>query len=215
MTIRVILADDHAIFLAGLVRLLEDDPDFTVVATATRSDEALRLISESRPDMVLLDVEMPPTSGLAVARAVKQDHPAARVILLTARLTDDQAVEALQLGVEGVVLKSMAPHQLLQCMKKVHAGGTWIESESTARALSRLRQRSDSDRAIGENLTAREIEVLRVAATGAPNREIARRLFISEGTVKMHLHSIYEKLSLSGRVDLMAYARKHGVGDVE
>lgn len=211
--IRLLLADDHAIFLAGLERLLRDEDDFEIVATATTTEQAMALVREHRPDVAVLDVEMPAKSGLAVARAVKDEAMATKVVLLTAKLSDSQAVEALQLGVEGVVLKAMAAHQLVQCIRKVHAGGTWIESESTARALTKLRQRSESERQVGGRLTAREVEVLRIAATGAPNREIARRLFISEGTVKMHLHAIYEKLSLTGRVELMAYARRHALDE--
>ncbi|HET7711148.1 MAG TPA: response regulator transcription factor [Thermoanaerobaculia bacterium] len=211
MSIRLVIADDHTMFLAGLERLLRDEKDFEVLAAVTRTSQAIRAIREKRPDVAVLDVQIPEETGLGVVRAIRSEKLPTRVVLLTASLGAREAVESVELGVEGVILKDMAAHQLVQCIRKVHAGGKWIETGSTQRALAAILDRSQTERKLAAALTAREFEVFRVAATGVPNREIAQRLFISEGTVKMHLHAIYEKLGLSGRVELMAHAQKLGI----
>ncbi len=209
--IRLVIADDHAMFLAGLGRLLSDENDFEIAAACTRTGEAIRAIRDKKPDVAVLDVQMPEDTGLGVVRAIRKEKLPTRVVLLTASVSDSQALEAAQLGVEGIILKEMAAHLLVQCIRKVHAGGRWVETGSTQRAFTAMLDRSEAERDLAAVLTAREIEVFRVAATGVPNREIARRLFISEGTVKMHLHAIYEKLGLSGRVQLMSHAQKLGL----
>ena len=198
-------------FVSALEHLLREEAELDVVATATDSDRALDLIRKTKPDIAVLDVRMPPDGGLAVARTLQNDRSATRVVILAAGLGQQEAMLAMQLGVRGVILKEMAPTHLIRCIQKVHAGGEWFEMKSASKAISSLLARENNERDLQSVLTPREYEVLRVAASGISNLEIAEKLSVGEGTVKMHLHSIYDKLSLRGRVDLMAFAHKRGL----
>lgn len=210
--IRVVVADDHQIVVEGLERLLTDY-GFSVTGTATTSSEAIALARRLQPDILLLDLRLPPAGGLAVLRTLRDEALPSRPILLTAALGDRDAIEARQLGVRGVVLKEMPSRQLVQCIRKVHAGGEFMEMASTTRAMDLLTKRERSREHLQGVLTARELEVLRAAATGAPNAEIGRRLSIGAGTVKMHLYSIYKKLKINSRVELMMYATRSGLAE--
>ena len=211
MTIRVVLADDHPFFLDGLVQFLDREPDIEVVARCVDGEEALRAVLELRPDVLLLDLRMPGLDGVAVLRELARGRSPTRVVLLTAAVHEDDLMEALRLGVRGVVLKEMAPRLLVQCLRKVHAGERWVEIKSTAQALDKLLQREEATRTVAGVLTQREIEIARLVAGGLQNKEIAARLAITEGTVKVHVHSIYLKLKLSTRVGLMRWAEEHGL----
>jgi len=133
------------------------------------------------------------------------------VVILTASIQEEQLLEALRLGVRGVVLKEMAPALLVQCVRKVHSGGQWIERDSARRALEKILERQAGARALGEFLTSREAQIVTLIAKGMRNKEIAEKLFISEGTVKIHLHNIYEKLGVDGRLALMRYTQEKGL----
>lgn len=211
MAIRVALADDHPIVLDGLEQLFRLEPDITVVARCRTADEALRAIRTASPDVLVLDLLMPGGSGLELLRAVSDEACPTRIVLLTAVADDDQLLEAIRLGASGVVLKDMAPQVLLEAVREVHDGGQWLEKGLGGRALRRLLSRERRAQAASALLSARECEILRLVATGLPNRAIAERLSISEGTVKVHVHNIYEKLDVSGRVELAIYAREHGL----
>jgi two-component system, NarL family, nitrate/nitrite response regulator NarL len=211
MTMRLVLADDHPLFLDGLEQLLRLEPDLEVVARCIDGEEALRAVRDLKPDILLLDLHMPGKDGLAVLRELARERSPTRVVLLTAALHEDDVLEALQLGVKGVVLKEMAPRLLIQCLRKVHAGGRWVETRSTAKALDRLLQREAGSREAAGVLTQRETEIVRLVASGLQNKEIAQRLAITEGTVKVHVHSIYLKLKVSNRVGLMRWAEERGL----
>lgn len=193
-------------------RLLSDE-GFEVSAAAFTSDDAIAQTIRFKPDILVLDVRLPPAGGLAVARAIHEAKLHTRVVILTAALTDREALDARQAGVRGVVLKEMPSRQLVLAIRKVHAGGDFLEMMSTSRAISLLTKRESSLHHLQTVLTTRELEVLRAAATGAPNAEIARRLSIGSGTVKMHLYSIYKKLRVNSRVELMMYATRNGIGE--
>ena len=211
MPIRLVIADDHPLVLDGLERLFQADPDFTVVARCRDGDEALGAAREHRPDLLILDIRMPGRDGLAVLREVRKEQLPTRVVLLTAEVDEDAVVEALRLGARGIVLKEMAPHMLVQCVRKVHAGEQWIERRSFGRALDKMLRREAGAREMGRTLTPREIAITRMIAGGLRNKEVAEKLNISEGTVKIHLHNIYEKLALDGRLALSLYARDKGL----
>jgi DNA-binding NarL/FixJ family response regulator len=133
-------------------------------------------------------------------------------VLLTAALDETEALEAIRLGVQGVVLKEMAPRLLLQCVRTVYAGGQWLERRSTAHALKKMLDRENAAQVVAKaKLTPREVEIVRAVATGLRNREIAEKLNVSEGTIKVHLHNIYEKVSVDSRVALTLYARDQGL----
>ena len=211
MGIRILLADDHPIVLDGLEALFRLESDFAVVGRCRSGDEVLPAVRQHKPDVLLLDIRMPGMSGMEVLRALRRERLATRVVLLAAAFEDDQVVEALRLGVRGMVLKELAPPLLIECVRRVHAGGQWIEQQASGRALESLIRRDTAEQEAGRELTPREIELVRLAASGLRNREMARRLEISEGTVKMHLHNIYRKLKLENRVAIANYARQRGL----
>ena len=209
--IRVVLADDHPLMLKALGDLLLEEGGFKVEAQCPDGDAALSAVRTYRPDVVVLDVRMPCGDGIAVLRAIKTERLPTRVVLLAACLDDEQMLEATRLGVGGVVLKEMAPRLVVQCIRKVAAGEPWLERRAAARAFEMLLRREAGAREIGKILTAREIEVLRMTASGLRNRALADRLNISEGTVKTHLHSIYGKINVSSRAELFFYCQEKGL----
>ncbi|HYG65329.1 MAG TPA: response regulator transcription factor [Thermoanaerobaculia bacterium] len=216
MPIRLILADDHPIILDGLQQLFRLEPDFEVVACCRDGEETLKALRLHAPDILVLDIRMPRGDGLAVLRALAgeklaEEKPATRVVLLTAAVEENQLVEALELGVGGVVLKEMAPRLLVEAVREVHGGGRWLDQGSTHRALDKLLQREANSRETARLLTPRELEIVRMVARGLRNRAIAEQLFITEGTVKIHLHNIYQKVEVDGRLELTLYAQSRGL----
>ena len=209
MSIRLVLADDHPVILSGLQHLLGTDPGFQVVACANNGAEAVEAVARHKPDLLVIDLSMPVLNGLGAVRELKTRGLPTRVVILTANVEDDDVLEAIRLGVRGVVLKQMAPQLLLECIRTVHAGGQWLEKHAVGRALERMLQR-ESGRA-DVNLTDRELEIVRMVSQGLRNREVADQLFISEGTVKIHLHRIYHKLGVDGRMQLSRVAREKGL----
>jgi DNA-binding NarL/FixJ family response regulator len=209
--IRLLLADDHPIVLDGLEQLFRLEQDVEIVARCRDGEETLRALQVHRPDVVVLDIRMPRGDGLDVLRSLEAGGLVTRVVLLTAALEEDQLVEALRLGVGGVVLKEMAPQLLVEAVREVHAGRRWLDKGSMDRALGRLLQKEESRREAAEVLTPRELEIVRMVALGKRNRAIAEQLFISEGTVKIHLHNIYQKIGVDGRLELAVYAQRAGL----
>ncbi|MDP2052246.1 MAG: response regulator transcription factor [Acidobacteriota bacterium] len=209
--IRVALADDHPIVLDGLEQLFRLEADIDVVARCRTADEALRALRAVSPDVLVLDLLMPGGGGLELLRAMGEKDRRTRIILLTAVIDDDQLLEAIRLGAQGVVLKDMAPQLLIDAIREVHAGGQWLEQGLGGRALRRLLSREQRASETARRLSSREREIVRLVAGGLRNRAIADRLSISEGTVKVHMHNIYEKLDLNGRVELANYARENGL----
>lgn len=210
ISIRLVLADDHPIVLDGLVQLFSMEPDCEVVARATSGEEALKWVRELLPEILVLDLRMPGLDGYAVLRELKRDKVPTRTVVLTA-LENDKVVEALRLGARGVILKDMAPRLLVQCVRAVHAGRNWVEKGVATHAVEALLKREAGIRAVGEILTPREIEVARMIASGLPSKVVASELAISEGTAKLHLHHVYEKLNLDGRMALMRYMQRQGL----
>ena len=207
MPTRVIVADDHPIVLDGLAQLLAGDPEFEVVALCKDGDEALSVIRKEKPEIAVLDVRMPRVNGLAILRAMAEERIPTRVILLTAEISDDEVVDAVRLGVAGMVLKETASRQMLQVLSKVAAGETSLDQRVVRRAVDKLLRARAGVMQAERVLTNREIEIVRLVATGLRNKQIADQLSITEGTVKIHLHTIFEKLGVSSRVELSNYAR--------
>jgi DNA-binding NarL/FixJ family response regulator len=204
--IRLVLADDHPIVLGGLRQLVDRQKDMKVVATAASADEAVAAVRAHTPDVLVLDLRMPGRSGLDALKALAAKPPATRVVLLTAAIRDEEVVEAVQLGARGIVLKESPPDSLLECVRRVHAGEQWLDHDTMARAFDRVVHPAGT--AGPTALTPREIEIVRMVAEGLRNRAIAERLAITEGTVKVHLHNIYEKLGVDGRLELVLCAQE-------
>jgi DNA-binding NarL/FixJ family response regulator len=207
MTIRIVLADDHPIVLHGLRQLFERQDDFEVVAACHDGASAIDAVSQHDPDVLVLDLRLPNQSGLDVLRALAGKHGRCRHVLLTAAIRDEEVMEAVRLGVMGIVLKESSPEALLECVRTVHEGKQSIEHDTVARALQSTTARAPADRS-PDALTPREVEIVRMVAQGLRNKAIAERLAISEGTVKVHLHNIYEKLAVDGRLELVLCAQQ-------
>ena len=211
MPITLVIVDDHPLILDALENLFRLEKDLKVVARCLDGDEALKAVRRHKPDILVLDIQMPSKDGLVVLREMSKEKLPTRVVVLTATLGDEGLAEALRLGVRGLVLKELAPKLLVQCIRKVHAGELWLEKRTVSSALERLLQREAGKQEAVQTLTSREIEIIKQLATGLRNSEIAERLFISEGTVKMHLHNIYQKLGVDTRLKLTRYAQEKGL----
>jgi len=211
MTIRLVVADDHPLVLNGVENLLRLEEDFQLLARCKDGLEVLPAVRLQRPDIVILDIRMPGKDGLTIAREILAEKLPTRVVLFTAELDEDQLLEAIRAGVRGIVMKEMEPQLLVQCIRKVHAGGQWLERRTTSLSLEKLMRREAGTREISALLTPRETGMVRMVAQGLRNKEIADQLFISEGTVKTHLHNIYEKLRVESRLALMRYAQEKGL----
>jgi len=206
--IRIVIADDHPIVLDALAQLFALEKDIEVVGSCGSGEEALRLIRRSRPDVAVLDVRMTNVDGLAVMRAIHEEALTTRVVLLTAQMSDDEVLEAVTFGVRAIVLKETAPRRVVQAVRAAAAGEHMMDEHVVRRALDRMLRREAGVADARRVLTAREIEIVRMVATGMRNKAIAEALEIAEGTVKIHLHSIYEKLGVTGRVELTLYAQE-------
>jgi DNA-binding NarL/FixJ family response regulator len=209
--IRVVLADDHPLVLDALEQLFRLEGDIQVVARCTTGAEVPGAVRRLRPDVLILDLLMTGGDGLSVLRELhgKPEYPA--TILLTASVREGELLEAIRLGIRGVLLKDMAPRLIVQCVRKVHAGGEWLEQKVAARAMRTLLRRESGEREAAQLLTPRELELVRHVASGLRNKDIADRLNITEGTVKIHLHNIYEKIDVEGRVALTVWAKDRGL----
>lgn len=202
MTIRLVIADDHPVVLEGIARLLEREPDLDLVAQCGNGEDALEAVRRHQPDVLLLDLRMPELDGMDVLRRAAREGLSARTVLLTIGGRDEELLEAIQLGVRGVLLKDVAPELLIRSIRTVHAGGQWLEQELTGRALQRRLAREAGQQKVARLLSRRETEIVDLVCQGLRNKEVAARLGITEGTVKIHLYRIYERLGVGSRVEL-------------
>jgi two-component system, NarL family, nitrate/nitrite response regulator NarL len=209
MPITLVLADHQPIVVDGLTHLFAREQDFFVLASHANSAETLEAVRRHRPAVLVLGVSPPATEGLTVLREMQEENLPTRAVVFAGGIDEQEIAEAIRLGARGVVLKEMPPRLLLQCIRKVHAGGVWFE-RSIGHLVGGIRQ-GDAARNRAEALTRREIEVVQRVAQGLNNQAIAHSLSIGEGTVKVHLHRIYGKLNVRNRVELLLHARGVGV----
>jgi two-component system nitrate/nitrite response regulator NarL len=197
--------------LDGMQRALDSEHGIKVVAGCADGDEAVRAVGRYLPDVLMLDLGISGKNAHQVLAEIASEHAATRVIVLAASLDEHEMLEVTRLGAKGIMLKNMGRHLLVQCVRKVHRGGTWIEKVSMGRAVEHLMRHEAGYRAATQILSLRELDVLRSVVSGKSNKEIAAALGISEGTVKVHLHHVYEKLGVKGRLELALYARDKGL----
>jgi two-component system, NarL family, nitrate/nitrite response regulator NarL len=208
--IRILIADDHSIFRDGVRKLLEAEGGFTIVGEATNGTEALDLVNELRPDVLLLDISMPQLTGLEVLRRLPKQTAPLRTILLTASVEKSEIIEALLLGAHGIVPKQSASRMLFKSIRTVMAGEFWVSRDLVSDLVETLRGPSSSG--VGAKtmgLTRRELEVIAAVVEGQVNKDIAQTFHISEYTVKHHLTRIFDKLGVSNRVELAMFAVNH------
>jgi DNA-binding NarL/FixJ family response regulator len=210
-SIRVMVVDDHELFRQGVSSILSREDDVEVVAEAENGRVAVQKAREYRPDVVLMDINMPVCDGLKATRQIKVDHPDIRILILTVTDTEEMLFEAIKSGASGYVLKTVTPALLIDSVKRVSAGEPVIPGNLAMRIITEFsRPAEGKGTPVVDQLTDREVEVLRHLSTGASNREIAKALFISENTVRNHVRSILEKLHLANRAQAAAYAVREG-----
>lgn len=214
MTIKILLADDQALFREGLRLLLSTQPDFDVVGEATNGEEALRLAAKLRPHIVLMDMRMPILDGVEATRRLTETQPDCRVIVLTTFDDDELVFEGLRAGAVGYLLKAVSTPRLLEAIRTVARGESILEPSVTAKVVAefaRLANQASRPQPLLNLLSEREREVLRLVAKGATNREIAAALYIAEGTVRNHLTTILSKLEVSDRTQAAVKAKELGL----
>ena len=213
-SIRILMADDHAIFRDGLRKLLGADDDIEIIGEASNGNECMRMLTKLKPDILLLDLRMPDKDGLSVLEEVNFDSLPTRVIVLTAAEDDRDVVRAMRMGARGVVLKQSATELLVKSIHRVHAGEIWLDNHMTAEVMKAFAKSSEAGvRREKPLLSDREKEIVQLVAQGFRNKEIGEKLFISEQTVKNHLHNIFDKLGVSDRLELALYAIHHRLID--
>jgi DNA-binding NarL/FixJ family response regulator len=204
--IRILLADDHPVVRDGLAAMLSTQPDFEVVGEAGTGAEAVAEAARLRPDIVLMDLEMPTLDGIEAIRRLREADPAVQVVVLTAFDTDERIVGALQAGAQGYLLKGAPRAEIFTAIRTVSAGGALIQPVVASKLLRQVREAEHPDA-----LTAREKEVLGLVAAGLANGEIAERLSISERTVKFHVSSLLSKLGAKNRTQAVRVGRERGL----
>jgi len=200
--IRVLIADDHQVVREGLVAMIGREPDMAVVAEAGNGRQAVEQFASHRPDVVLMDLRMPELDGVAAITAIREKNPEVRIIVLTTFDGDEDIYRGLRAGAKAYLLKDAAGDELLECIRNVNRGKMCVPPTIAAKLAGRLS---------GSELTARELEVMKLMADGRSNREIALSLTITEGTVKAHVNNILNKMNVNGRTEAVTLAIKRGI----
>lgn len=203
--IRILVVDDHPIVRQGLVTVLDDEPDFDVVGSTASADTAIDAARRLGPDIVLLDLELPGTDGVAAIPQILSAHAGARIVVFTAYATDERVFGAINAGAAGYLLKGSATTEIAQAIRIVHGGESYVEPRIAARLLTEAHSPQRF------TLSERERGVLRLVAAGLPNKQIARQLGISERTVKFHVTSVLNKLGADNRAQAVALALERGM----
>jgi DNA-binding NarL/FixJ family response regulator len=208
--IRIVIADDQTLFRTGLARLLDEVQDLQVVAEAPDGAEAVRIVEEQKPDVVLMDIKMPNMGGIEATRQIVQRRPETRVMILTSFETDVYVLDALRAGASGYVLKDSSPDAIASSVRAVVSSERVMSTPIANRVLAMLTGETSS-KEYYDGLTPRELEILKMIAGGMANKQVAYRLSISEKTVRNHISHIYEKLEIYDRSQAVLYAVRKGL----
>ena len=211
--ISVVVADDHSLMRQGLKQIIELEDDMFVIGQAINGEEAIEIVKKLKPDIVLMDINMPIINGLQAIQALKDANVPSKIIVLTIHEDREYLFKTLQMGAEGYVLKDAEAGILISAIRSVYNGQNYIQPNMTRELVKEFTRITKHEKAkISENLlTAREIEVLELIAEGRLNKQIAKELFISEKTVKNHVSNIFKKLNVSDRTQAAIYALKHNI----
>ena len=214
--IRVLLADDHALFRQGLRSLLEAEGDIRVIGEAKDGREALRAALETNPDVILMDIQMPGLDGAEATKEILKEKPDAKVVMLTMYRQDAYVFEAVKAGARGYLLKDVSADELIDAVRRVAAGEVLLDAELAEQIIQDFRAKeAEIPKSRRADLTDREVQILRLLAQGATNQEIADELGISEKTVRNRLSEIFAKLHLNNRTQAALYAIREGLADFE
>ena len=212
MTYRILVVDDHEIVRLGLRTLLSSQPDFIVVDEAASAEEAVAKSLQHNPDVVVMDIRMPGKNGIEACREIKEKLPDVHVLMLTSYAEDEMLFDAIGAGAAGYVLKQGGGEDLVRAVRRVAGGDALLDPAVTQRVLERVREASRQEQAASfKDLTEQELRVLGLVSHGKTNKEIAKELFLGEGTVRNYVSSILSKLDLTNRAEAAAYAVRHGL----
>ncbi len=212
MTYRILVVDDHEVVRLGLRSLLSNQPDFAVVDEAASADEALDKVSLHHPEVVILDIRMPGKNGIEACREIKERFPDVHVLMLTSYAEDEMLFDAISAGAAGYVLKQGGGEELVRAVRRVAEGDALLDPAVTQRVLARVREATRREQAAAfRDLTEQELRVLGLVSEGLTNKEIAKELFLGEGTVRNYVSSILSKLDLTNRAEAAAYAVRHAL----
>ena len=207
--IRIVVADDHPVVRAGLVMMLDTQPDMQVIGEAADGVEAVARVTALTPDVVLMDLEMPGLDGPRAIERIHATQPETRILVLTAYDTDERILQAVQAGARGYLLKGAPRDEIFQAVRVIHAGGSLLQPAIATKLLNRVGDLLRGERE--ETLTERELQVLELMAKGYRNKEIAKELFITERTVKFHANILFQKLDVDSRTEAVSQALQRGI----
>ena len=212
--IRIIIVDDHPVVRYGLRQMMKDEDSIEIVGELEDIDNLAMILASSNPDIVLLDLELENTHGVEALRTLREIAPTARVIIYTAHDDDERIVHAAELGVDGYMMKGCPPEQLIDAINSVYDGGSAIESSIGGKLMRHMNIRSNKKEIPIAQFSKREKQVLELLSSGKTNKGIGSDLFISESTVKFHVHTILSKLDANNRTEAVAIASQLGIIDL-
>ncbi|OHX47716.1 response regulator [Cytobacillus oceanisediminis] len=213
MAIKVLIADDHHVVRRGLVFFLKTQPEIEIIGEAKNGREAVEMMQTNQPDVVLMDLDMPVMNGIEATRQIKASCPEVKIMILTSFSDQDHVIPAIEAGASGYQLKDIEPDFLVQAIIQLMKGENQLHPKATSHLLTHLTNKNSTERQPLEELTKRELEVLREIAKGKSNKEIASSLYITEKTVKTHVSNLLSKLELADRTQAALYAVRHGIAE--